>query len=67
MDIELIDATNNSNTFLITDNSINLNNNINSNNNNSLIPNNLELSLELNLFSKNKKQIYALNQSNKKT
>ena len=65
MDIELTDKAN-SYTLLINDNSINLNNITNSNNNN-LIPNSLEGSSEIDIFSKNKKAIYALNQPNKKT
>ena len=61
MDIELTDKTKNNNPFLINDNNtINLNNIINSNNNNSLIPNLLEQKPEINIFSKNKKSIYAL-------
>ena len=67
MDIELTDKTKNNNPFLINDNNtINLNNIINSNNNNSLIPNLLEQKPEINIFSKNKKPIYALNQPIKK-
>lgn len=66
MDIELTDKTKNSNPFLINDNSINLNNIINSNNNKTLTPNLLEQNPEINIFSKNKKSIYALNQPNKK-
>ena len=66
MDIELTDKTKNYYPSLINDNPINLNNIINSNNNNSLIPNLLERPPEINLFSKNKKSIYALNQPTKK-
>jgi len=68
MDIELTDKTKNNNPFLINDNNtINLNNIINSNNNNnSSIPNLLEQKPEINIFSKNKKSIYALNQPIKK-
>ena len=66
MDIELTDKTKNYYPSLINDNPINRNNIINSNNNNSLIPNLLERPPEINLFSKNKKSIYALNQPTKK-
>ena len=67
MDIELTDKTKINKPFLNNDNNtINLNNIINSNNNNSLIPNLLEQKPEINIFSKNKKSIYASNQPIKK-
>ena len=67
-DIELEDKTKTSIPFLINDNLINLNNitNSNYNNNNISIHNQFGLSPEINLFSKNKKSIYAINQQNNK-
>ena len=67
-DIELEDKTKTFIPFLINDNSINLNNitNSNYNNNNISIPNQFGLSPEINLFSKNKKSIYSINQQNNK-